>query len=121
MSVWAWVLLYNGAAFFVQIFFPRRFANGLSGKITKKWLKEQWSRHFLRYFGWLGVFILTFSPSLTKTTPVWAVFWAVAVLYIVDDYIFGNDDTWKRLWEGVRNKIKWQMDLPPEPIRQEVA
>lgn len=34
----------------------------------------------------------------------------------LDDYFNHDDDSWRKLWEGVRNKVKWKMELPPEPI-----
>lgn len=118
---WAWYVLYMGASLFIQIFMPRRFANGLSGKIFKKRVKSQFGRHSARYYLWLLAFWLMFRPSWFSYTRIWDAFWAVAALFIVDDYIFGKDDTWKKLWAGAKNKIKWKMDLPPEPARQEVA
>ncbi len=116
--MWAWFVLYMGACLFVQLFMPEKFANGLTGKAIKKWVKDQTLRHFTRYYVWFGVFWLICRPSLWHTTPIWGVFWLVASLFVLDDYLFGDDDKWKRLWEGVKNTIKWKMDLPPEPIKQ---
>lgn len=48
-----------------------------------------------------------------------APFWFVVVC-AVDDYFNGNDDGWK-LWDTVRNKIKWKMDLPPAPAEEQVG
>jgi hypothetical protein len=41
-----------------------------------------------------------------------AAYFVPFVCLYLDDYLTGDDDKWRRFWEGVRNKIKWLMKLP---------
>jgi hypothetical protein len=59
--------------------------------------------------------------SIVWWLPTEAVF-SVYILLEMDDYLNGDDDDRKRRWEGVKNKVKWLMELPaPAKEARDVA
>ena len=84
----------------------------------KKWWSNGPGGHAYRYLLWYGTFILLSSFVVKMKTDTWSlIFWGALIIVLLDDYLFGDDEWRKRLWEGVRNRVKWQMDLPAEPVK----
>lgn len=121
-----WLLLYWSTVWIVPY---KRLCRGLFTRFVLKRVvppRRIWNNggvgHSYRYMLWLGMtLILQYGLGVLNTKAWNPIFWAPLILVLLDDYIFGDDDAWKRRWEGVKNKIKWQMELPPEPTRQETA
>lgn len=55
---------------------------------------------------------------LTRTFPA-GIQWIAFIALYLDDYLTGNDDRWKRFKDEAHNKVKWLMELPAPPVRQE--
>lgn len=47
-----------------------------------------------------------------------ALYWAPVFVLMIDDWLTGGDDGWKRFRDAVRNKVKWLMHLPPQPVEE---
>lgn len=120
MPAWAvglaWYLIYMTSIWMIP---NERLCKGF---ITKKVLRRvipprsMWntgtSGHGYRYLIWLGFNFITLFVFHLRDIYWDALFWGVMIVLLMDDYIFGDDDRWKRLWEGGKNKVKWLMDLP---------
>ncbi len=120
MSWFAWVGLYFAA----QILVP--FRKKCRGLFTRKVLARvvppcRWWTGFYkdtyRYFLWLGCWALASLFIGEKRDVNDLVFWGTYILLLLDDYFFGDDDSWKKFLEGVKNKVKWKMELP-QPVSE---
>jgi len=113
MIGFAYLGLYWTAQFFVALGFPKRYGNGFTGKAIRRWVKQPSSRVFVRYMAWFGVTIAVWGWHAPN-----AIFWPVAIGFLIDDYVFGDDEDLKRRWQAVKNSVKWKMKLPePAPAR----
>lgn len=128
MSSWVipfvWLSIYWATIWIVP---TERLCKGLFTRYVlkrlppKRWWTPGSTGHMYRYMLWWGITIVLEYGYPRFGVKTWALlFWGPVILVVLDDYFFGDDDAWKRRWEGVKNKIKWKMDLP-EPVRQEVA
>lgn len=69
------------------------------------------------YLAWLALFGLWWFIARVLDLAVGpaveqVVFWSGYIGQALDDYFFGDDDDRRRFWEGVRNRVKWKMELP---------
>lgn len=121
MPLWAgilsWWILFWGTRFFVP---DRLIGRGfVTRKILarlppKKWWRRGYTAYNYRNFLWWIVTLLlqiTIWPQLAGNL-YYPVFWGVVIALMLDDYYFGDDDKWKKLWEGIKNTVKWKMELP---------
>ena len=54
---------------------------------------------------------------LTMIAAIWPVplpwWWLILIVLDLDDYVNGDDDDrWRKLREGAKNRVKWLMELP---------
>lgn len=104
MINWVWFALYFVAAEGLYWFWPNRVGNGYSARWLKRWVEFPYFRFVMRYVLWVGIAIIVATGN--------AIFWGVAVSFVLDDYFFGKDNNWRRKWDFVKNHIKWLMELP---------
>lgn len=76
------------------------------------WMTVPWNDTY-RYFLWLGANVPLQYTVLSHQRPLSdAIFWGGYVLMLLDDYIFGDDNNWRRFRGWAGNKVKWRMELP---------
>jgi hypothetical protein len=122
----SWLVLYLAAILFV----PYKRLNrgwitryGLAKIVPIKWLWRP-GEHWGRYMFWWGLNIVldyTVISGKKNYDLQEAIFWGAYVVFLLDDYINGDDDP-KERWDKAKNKIKW-LWLPqhdPHPIKEVV-
>lgn len=119
----AWVMSGIFVQWFMDSFFGKRVGKGLISRLLAKLrvfgkrpfeASRWWGRRIRQLLAmYATLFALYIGPwfDTDDLTPCY-VFWAVFIILYLDDYLFGDDDNFKRFWEGVRNRIKWKMELP---------
>lgn len=123
----AWLLI----SIWLQAVFPKRYDNGYIARFQKKIVTfvvgpKQFS---LRWFGFdLLVFVVLMTPIGIAIGKLLALVgfeelddkgaWIALLLRLLDDYLNGEDDGWKKRWEAVKNKVKWKWTPAMEPAKE---
>lgn len=125
--MFTWELLSLG--FFVQLFvgvfhqWGRKAGKGKLTRLHAKLLRKSHMHPPYFRFSWQLVPMLAVELSLIwmpehQLNYVVQTYWIVVIVLYMDDYLFGDDDQWKRRWEATKNKVRWlwtpQMDLQKE-------
>lgn len=121
MSGWAWLGLYFLSQFSVPAKKKCRglFTRYILARIIppRRWWKSAPGNDTYRYFLWMGVNLpLQYTVLLHNDALGEAIFWGGYILMLLDDYLFGDDNSWKKFKEWAGNKIKWKMELPQPAI-----
>lgn len=122
MNTWesvGWLMLWVAATTFIQIKWPKRWHNGYIYKAITKIVHSPPDSLavMFTFFGFaLGI---SYAVDLFVGDRAGdAIYWAVLLLQVLDDYWNGDDDQRKKRWEAAKNKIKWLMELPQaQPVR----
>ena len=109
--------------FFVEMFLPDRKAQkGYIWRAVRVTLfryfwkmkpPKQMFRRFVIFSLFIWYIIEIFVPASELKRS--CLFFAFLTVVSLDDYLNGDDDDRKKRWDIVRNKIKWRMELPPQP------
>lgn len=69
------------------------------------------------------VIVVSFAAAAASEWLYQAVFWAVSFALILDDYLTGDDERWKRFRDWCGNRVRWLMEMPhvSEPRAPETA
>lgn len=63
----------------------------------------------------LPLLVISFVCATVVTVNSWIAYWTTLAILYGDDWIHGGDDSWKKRWARLRNKIKWKW-LPRVPV-----
>lgn len=110
-TIWEWRLV----IFFVVFMVPAK--KQFRGKMLTVPIRKM-VRFFDRH-----PFVLRITQLEAQGLPTQYVFhasdrmiWVVGGLWIaalcIDDYLTGDDDSWRKFKDWARNKVKWRMQLP---------
>lgn len=115
----AWFILFAAATatlFWVSVQAPARLGRGRITRALrflppKVVFSPPWVR-LSRYF----LLAICAGPIEQLAGGIWldadVVYWVGCIVLLLDDYLTGDDDRWRRFWEAVRNKVRWLMELP---------
>jgi hypothetical protein len=108
-SEWFWAITTALAQNIAIVCWPTRYTNGLASKLWRRIIR--WPRTPF----WLRVAQITVVFAIAKPLPGHlgvAVYYGGVLVLVLDDFLFGDDQDWRKRWEGVRNRIRWRMKLP---------
>jgi hypothetical protein len=116
-SQWAWFALALGVQLTVTWIFPQRVNKGkiLTQPIVR-FFPQPWLARTSQIFANYGAYELCRYGLNLPVKPLNVIYWTVYIALYMDDYLTGDDDKWKKFKDAVKNKIKWLMDLPKEPV-----
>jgi len=105
----------------LHIAWPTRFRNGYIMRAIRKIVHKPKESTWV-WLSFIGVALLVSSlvETVSSDRAGDVVYWMILLGQLLDDYLNGDDDSWKKRWEGVKNKIKWLMELPPKPAEGQV-
>jgi hypothetical protein len=116
-----WTLLTLVGAFGLTSQRPENFCRGRLSRLMTRHLKPRvaWRPQAPLYWSRGLLCMLLSQPAAAYShLAQHAVFCLLFLGLFFDDYLFGDDDRWKRFKGWVGNKVKWKMTLPqplPKP------